>query len=217
MPRIAFIVFALSFLSTTALARKGPKAPRVPSSEERKKQSVTADAQPFTLFLGTVGQGFTSGAAVGQFLTSDTVVRATARSGKSCLYERCSYVETSASITVQHFVANSFFLEGGAMFQNNIYHRVPWGSTSWQTDDNHYTYSAETYGGTIALGNQWQFDSFTIGVRWVQVYQAAFARRSKVHADTAGHPVGREQKERLRALEHETKFYLPSLALGFSF
>lgn len=215
MNRVAIILLGLSCLASPAFARKGPKPPRLPSSEERKSQAFTFEAQPFTLFLGTVGAGFTSGASVGHYVDADTVVRATARSGKSCIYERCAYVETTASATLQRFLGNSFFLEGGLMVQNNVYHKV-YEEYGAHTYDNHFTYSAETYGGTVALGNQWQFASFTLGVRWLQIAQGVFSRKSRIVAD-GDEDVGQAQKDRLADLEHETKFYLPSLTLGVSF
>ncbi len=44
------LLVALMFLtSTAAFARKGPKTPRIPSSEERKDKTYTLDAQPLTL------------------------------------------------------------------------------------------------------------------------------------------------------------------------
>ncbi len=156
--------------------------------------------------------------AAGTYLDSDLIARVTLRGGKSCLEERCSHVENSASVTLQKFVANSFFVEAGGMAQRSIYHMTAYDNGAWRYDrDYGYTYSAQTAGGTFALGNQWQYGDFTLGVRWVQIYQAAFSREGKVHADRDGRTVGKSQKDQLRKLEREFKLYLPSLALGLSF
>jgi hypothetical protein len=216
-PFITTTLLACLIVSAPAFAG-GARPPRTPSSEERNDKSFTVDAQPLTLFTGGVGEGFTQGFSTGMFWEPNTILRATVRGGKSCLGARCAYIERSAALTAQKFVGNSFFVEAGAMAQRNIYHPVDNNYFSGDKRAYHFTYNAETWGGTFAIGNQWQWRGFTLGFRWISIYTPLFSASSSVHADAPErYSIEKSEEDQLEALESETKVYFASLAVGASF
>lgn len=217
MRRTVGVLLILACMTEPALARdKKPRPPRTPSSEERKSKSYTVEGQPLTLFVSTVNGGSTSGGSAGIFVDADTILRGTLRGGRSCLEARCSYVESSGSITVQRFLDNSLFLEAGFMTQRNIFHHVSYDG-DYEKYDSGFTYTVNTFGPTVALGNQWQWGTFTLGVRWVQAYRPWTSRGTTEHQDDPNAQRGENQRLTRRALEHEKKLYLPSISLGYAF
>lgn len=213
--RATLIVLALaSFVSAPAFA-KAPKKPRVPSAVERQGKAYTVDAQPLTLSVGAVGAATVTGGSVGAYLGPHLIARATYRAGESCLEERCAYVERAASVTLQQFVSNSFFVEVGLMTQRNTYHPVYDYYSSTSERDATFTYDAETRGATVSIGNQWQWKSFTLGARWGQYYRPLQSVSSKLEED--GNAAGSEEKMIREKMQAEQKLYLPSLLIGTSF
>ncbi len=218
------LIWAMLLASTTAFAEKNDrpepegKAPRRSSAEEREGKHYTVDLQPVTLFVGSISPGATSGASFGTFVRPDLIARVTARGGSSCDGGRCAYVERTLSFTAQKFVTNSFFIEPGLGIQRNIYHPEDRDPFAGEKRKYHFTYTVENWGALFGIGNQWQWGAFTLGARWVTAFQSVFSREAKIHEDSPESVQKDDQeKEKLRDLQDETKLYLASLGLGWSF
>ncbi len=218
------LIWAFLLASSTALAAKNDKAapegkpPRRTSAEERDGKQYTVDFQPVTPFVGTVSPGVTSGASFGAFVRPDLIARFTARGGSSCAGGRCAYVERTVSFTAQKFLTNSFFIEPGLGIQRIIYHPEDRDPFAGEKRKYHFTYNVENWGALFGLGNQWQWGAFTLGARWVSAFQSVFSREAKIHEDSPkSFQKDDQEKAQLRDLQDETKLYLASLALGWSF
>ncbi len=215
-PVTLFLVLVAILTAPSALARQ--KTPSIPSATERQGKDGTWDYEPASIFIGD-HSGIATGGSLGVYLSPDQIVRATYRTSKSCLEVRCSYVDDALSLTVQQFVANSFFVEIGLAEQVAVEHPVDSGEYDSISDrDSAFTYRVETRGFVFSIGNQWQWKSFTLGARWGMDYQPLQVQKASVTADRANeYPAGPNERRHLVRLGKEGKLFIPSLMIGTSF
>jgi hypothetical protein len=217
------LLLGLLLLSGVAFGKDdAPAKPkRPPSSEERKHLAYTLQFQPIVPFFAEVSAGVASGVSIGQFVDPNTIVHLRYQAGESCFFEdRCAFVERATTISGQFFVGNSFFLEGGASMHRDTYHPVDNDYDLFDSDARkyHFTYEVETWGPVFALGNQWQFRSFTIGARWFGLYQPLFTRTSRIQEDSPEkYQKSRDEKDELKKVENQAHTYLAMMSLGWSF
>ncbi|MBC7370100.1 MAG: hypothetical protein H7326_00955 [Bdellovibrionaceae bacterium] len=69
----------------------------------------------------------------------------------------------SLGIQFKKFVANSFYFKTGLDYQAIDY------SYNLYSND-YYGFKGNTLGATFSIGNQWQFENFTLGCDWVGIF-----------------------------------------------
>jgi hypothetical protein len=216
--KIAIVMLAAlaSLVAGPALARSDkPKTPRTPSSEERKTKEYTINAEPLLLSTTSDHTVAGAGASVGVFLDPDLIVRATYRGGSGGEV----YSHNEAVVSAQQFLSNSFFVEVGVMRRVAVEHGPETEEyVLWDEREHAFTYDVATAGGLLAIGNQWQWGSFTLGARWAMGYFPARTLKAKITEDEpAKYRTSNAERKRLEELKVQGEYYLPALIVGWSF
>jgi hypothetical protein len=214
---VAGLAVALTCLSAApALARSSkPKAPRTPSSEERKTKEYTINVEPLLVSSSNDHSVTGMGASVGMFLDPDLIVRATYRGG----FGTSAFSQNEKAVSAQLFLTNSFFVEAGVMRRIVIDHGPEMEEyEDPSARDEAFTYNVDTVGGLVAIGNQWQWGAFTLGARWAMGYAPRQARKATItENDPETFRTGENERDRLESLKVQGEYYLPALIVGWSF
>lgn len=132
------------------------------SAFHRLDKSYTVQAHLFGFGPGPVsGHGLTAGI----YLSPDQVVQFETYGGQSEWYNATgSRVESrTLGVYFKQFSGNSFYFKGGVDYttvnQTYIY--------SWTTTESGYSYRGSKFAATFVIGNQWQWERFTIGCDWL--------------------------------------------------
>ena len=146
------------------------------SSSNRLDKSFTLLASP--IGLGP-SQNAEAGLVAGIFISPKTLIQLEAGDGNTS--EGFSFFGTStvkshtssASIAIKHFVGNSFYVKGGVDNRRINYsesYKSTWnlfGTPS--TYEDNVTFEAESWSASVVIGNQWQWENFTLGCDWVGI------------------------------------------------
>lgn len=136
----------------------------VASEQNRSDKRFTATFQ----FFGTgPNRTLDKAVAVGYFLQPNLVLILEGSRGKE--YELDLFDDTEAAgksigIHIKHFVGNSFYYRGGFDYREIEY---SYADDFFTTESR--TFDAKSWGATFNIGNQWQWDNFTLGCDWVGV------------------------------------------------
>ena len=140
------------------------------SEDNRVDKKFTAHA-----ILVAVGPslGFSNGASVGMFIDHNSLVDLEYVSGRPENWYGSFFtdyeIETkSFGVHYKKFVSNTFYFRIGADYRQIDYrHTYRNFLTSATYSENKF--SGDSIAGTIVIGNQWQFENFTLGCDWFGV------------------------------------------------
>lgn len=157
-----------------------------------------------------------SGAAFGYFHTSDDIffLELTKGSADSALASWNGYfnIDTkSVGVHWKHFTGNSFYLNTGLDFRSVDYEYS--NSVTATTSEFEATSTALSF----AIGNQWQWDNFTMGCDWVGVSVPLTDDISKASITTGSTFEEDEFREDQKLFSEETHIQLLRFYLGASF
>ena len=107
----------------------------------------------------------------------------------------------SIGIQFKQFVANSFYFKTGVDYQVIDF------SYSYFSSD-YYTFKGSTLGASFSIGNQWQFENFTLGCDWVGIFLPVASNTTK-DVVTANSTYSRTESD------SEQKRYLKDSSLQF--
>lgn len=145
-------------------ARRGSRGQQQGSSEQsRLDKSYQVNAQVFGVgpSLASV-----SGVQFGIFIDPNSLVLFEVTSGSSSASNFASTYKIKASsigIHYKHFVSNSFYWRGGMDYRTAT---VDYEDT-WFTAGNLRSFDGTSFALNFQIGNQWQWENFTMGVDWV--------------------------------------------------
>ena len=160
-----FVLLVLN-LSLTAQAQEITEMGYSESHRQNKKYSLTA--QPAG--LGPVGI-YSNAITFGYFLNPKSIVEVEYLEGKNFvflgdLFDRLRYKVQSFGVYYKLFFSNTFYGRFGANSRIVDYHSD---SDNWLSGNSTETYDfrGHAFNATFSLGNQWQWENFTLGCEWV--------------------------------------------------
>ncbi|MFS4458159.1 hypothetical protein [Bdellovibrio sp. HCB2-146] len=171
MIRALFVAAVLPLIALSAhaqetvIVQKRSAVVEESSSEHNrmgKKYVVAAQ-----LFGVGVAQGSGQGVVAGYHLDRNTVVQLEVLSGvrKDGIFENYELKTNSVGIHAKKFVSNSFYVNGGLDYSTIKYDNDYIFTTSSNKDA--YGFEATMLSAGFVIGNQWQWESFTLGCDWV--------------------------------------------------
>lgn len=204
-------------MAQPAAAARAPRPPRTPSAVEREHVNATINFEPIGLLSGNY-LGFVTGISAGLFLNPNLVLRGTIRTSKSCLGIRCSYGYDAIGVSAQSFISNSGFVEGGLLHEQNIMHLIDNNDYDGHTS-REYGFSYRTVNSSImlAIGQQWQWHSFTLGARWAALSFPVINQVAELKTLDPQYSVSAEETHTLDRLKAAHHWVLANLILGWSF
>ncbi|MBX2995101.1 MAG: hypothetical protein KF681_09770 [Bdellovibrionaceae bacterium] len=173
------IIALLTLISSVSFAqqplRPDSATPGAASARHVGRSEQNRADKKFQVTAQIVGLGpsiiSSSGLQGSMFLdpNSQIMIEATSGSGRPLLnglfgsdYE---YRASSFGVHYKRFVANSFYWRGGVDYRTSS---VDYKYTSWVGNpDSTYKFSGNSVALNFQIGNQWQFDGFTLGCDWV--------------------------------------------------
>lgn len=115
--------------------------------------------------------GNTTGIKVSYFLSRNSQIGLSVDSVKKDRYEgsflfRQGYASTGVELSFKQFFGNSFYLTSGLRHQNIT---VSDSNRSIFYEEDYYAWEAKgnRSSALLAIGNQWQWENFTMGVDWI--------------------------------------------------
>ncbi|MNL13349.1 hypothetical protein D3C87_1342530 [compost metagenome] len=106
-----------------------------------------------------------SGVTAGAFINRNSQVLANYSwnaSDRTCIGAiNCDLEDKFASVAFKRFVSNTFYMQGGASHHTISY------TESNSNGDIEFGYDATITTADFAIGNQWNFNGFTLGCDWV--------------------------------------------------
>ncbi|RYZ87641.1 MAG: hypothetical protein EOP04_11245, partial [Proteobacteria bacterium] len=151
---------------------------------ERPDSSVSnRNGKSFSLVANLFGispsSSLEQGVSLSKFLSRDTLVQLDFGDGNTNLggdilsnYKTVAHT-SSTSLGVKHFVGNSFYVRGGVDYRHvnyysrNVYSSTFFGTTT--TSESVVEMNANSFSGSVVIGNQWQWENFTLGCDWFGV------------------------------------------------
>ena len=108
-----------------------------------------------------------TGLSAGLFINRNSQVLATyswSQSNRTCVgFENCDIKDNFVGLAYKRFVSNSFYMQAGA-----THHTIKYDESNG-SNDVMFGYDATVTTADFAVGNQWNFDGFTIGCDWVSI------------------------------------------------
>lgn len=152
------------------------------SQANRAQKTIVVTLQP--IGFGPI-PAFSSGFTVGYFQSPDLILQLEATSGfrlnytSSAQKDENGYGSSTSSIAwtsefqavavgahAKYFVGNSFYVKGGLDYrsvrQADIHTNVGNSASSYTIE-----FTGQALSAALALGNQWQFSYFTLGIDWI--------------------------------------------------
>lgn len=172
---------------------KTPKKKKTHSGKEivPKNESVEEDSSEFhrqeltaSIVVEPVGfapyPGF--GFAGGYYLTPDDLVEFSYHSA-SLDFTLFKLESTMAEVRLKHWFGNSFYVNGGLGLRS-LKASVTLEPLTGTTD---YTSSAtaSSFGGSLVIGNRWQWETFTMGCDWIGFFVPLSTTEAKVTAPSS--------------------------------
>ena len=200
---IALIPFA--FVSAHAqenvIVQKQPTVLSENSSEaNRLGKKVVIGAQVLGMgLLGASGQGL----ALGYHFDRNTVAQLEFFSGVrknnlDSIFDNYEAKVNSLSLHVKKFLANSFYVKGGIDYSTVKYNNKYIFTSSANKDA--YGFEGNMVSASILIGNQWQWENFTLGCDWVGITLPISNQVTSEFSDTTVASNARYNKEDQEAL-----------------
>lgn len=114
-----------------------------------------------------VTNGTGQGVIAGHHLDRNTVVQMELVSGtrNDDIFESFELKTTAIGLHAKKFLANSFYINGGLDYINLKYDNKYIFNSSGVDDA--YGFEANVWAASFTIGNQWQWESFTLGCDWI--------------------------------------------------
>jgi hypothetical protein len=165
------------------------------------------------------GMAFSMGGNFGWYIDTDSVVQIEITIGNSSygdpFFERKTIRVGTLGAVYKEFVGNSFYLAGGGLYKT-----VEFG---WEKDelfqigDSRGSFKGNSIMATFAIGNQWQWDGFTMGCDWVGIAAPLYSKTTSTdRTDLATEDYGKLDDEEQRQLK-DIQLYGLRLYVGASF
>lgn len=166
------------------------------AAREGKKAWVGAELIGLTFFP-------VSGVRGGYFVNPDLVVQGAYATGEATLGS-LKFTKTVAEVGAKQFFGNSFYVDGNLAYEN------------FAIDTEIGTASAKgsvtSTGLSAHIGNQWQWDGFTMGCDWLGYFAALSSEAKMKGSSVADDELEEEEKNASENLGggsiHLTRFYL---------
>lgn len=171
----ALVLFVSCFLKTLdAIAKVSESRSKAEIYEryEKPDTSSLAQRQGKVGYLSVQPLGFavfpvpSIGLNGGFYLDSNRLVQIEASRGK-LPFDFFAIDAESLGVNLKYFVGNSFYLKGGGAYRTIAINNVECAACS--PGFNRNWGSAKTIAGEFAIGNQWQWENFTLGCDWIGV------------------------------------------------
>jgi hypothetical protein len=156
---------------TKKITSKDTPVPSDISEDNREDKKYLITATP----LG-IGLGFITGITGGYYLNPHTIVGGRIENHSLDLkiygYEFFSAQTKSAGGFVKYFMGNSFYIDAGLSANITEFTVKNIGYTSEKGFYEYRQHEKWQHGGLdLAIGNQWQWEHFTLGTDWIGIYQ----------------------------------------------
>jgi hypothetical protein len=217
---LACLVAMIASPALAAESSMSMEAPRSSSAENRLDKNVSLLVSPVGVGPATLAE---QGGILGVFLTPKTILQlelsAGNTSGNAFLFSGNEYKihSQTASLAVKRFMGNSFYFRLGADYRQLNYAEKYESSISWFGEERYkenFEFNADSWAGSLVIGNQWQFESFTIGCDW---FGAALPFANTVKSETYSSNGGDAASVK-KSLEDEKKHRLNDVAyMGLRF
>jgi hypothetical protein len=183
------IALLLLFSSALAFAEEGSVSLKLDDEIETESASgssaVNRRDKEFILVASPFGVGPSgmpeAGVSIGRYLTPSTIAQLELGTGNnndnndSWGFSNSSRNVTtnSASVNVKHFVSNSFYVKGG-LDHRSVDYEYNYGNTFLGLGNpngprSSYSFNGDSWSTSFAIGNQWQWENFTLGCDWIGV------------------------------------------------
>jgi len=168
------LIAVSAFASDGSMSMEGGGDRHTTSSENRQSKSFSIIASPVEIGPSSTLE---QGAAIGIFLTPKNILMLEGSDGNTNVTgwglldnDSVKIHSSSASVAWKHFVGNSFYVKTSVDYRQINYHydyaNVVLGIGSSTDPRSNYEFNGSSVAGSFAVGNQWQFNSFTIGCDW---------------------------------------------------
>ena len=167
----AQLTFAAAAEENLSIIAK-PKAIYEDSSEyNRMNKSYQISAQLFGANpTATTGGGL----SVGYFLDRNSMIMADVTSGRTgdnnLFLDNYDVTGTSFGLHYKRFFGNSFYARVG-LDQRHIDYKYNYDGIFVSDYDSSMKFTADSLGASIVIGNQWQWENFTMGCDWIGATQ----------------------------------------------
>jgi hypothetical protein len=182
----------LVFASVSAMASEGNISMDV---DTHRSSTMERQDKKFTMVASPVGVGpsmnFEQGAAAGIFINPKTILQLefgdgnTSEGGWFLSNDQTKIHSDSATIAIKHFTGNSFYVKGGIDYRriNYAYTYSNFALFGGNLNDpqSSYEFNASSFTGSIVIGNQWQWEGFTLGCDWFGI---AMPFASTIHSES---------------------------------
>ena len=157
-----------SALAATSQEVAGESAANRVEVRERSSEHYRMD-KDFELTFSPVSLGgfalTNSGVTAGAFINRNSQVLASYSwnaTDRTCINGiNCDLEDKFASVAFKRFVSNTFYMQGGATHHTITY------TESDSYGDIEFGFDAKITTADFAIGNQWNFNGFTLGCDWV--------------------------------------------------
>ena len=161
--KLSILLIAVTLFSSFCFAQTIEREENSQLRRQTKKWVVTGQV----LGLGPIPGTTSSGSAAGYFIEPDLIISVEAIGGKSLatFFDFFSYRQVrfnSTGVHLKSFLGNSFYVKGGV-----DYNRFSMDySYSFLSSTGSHGFESEFVTSAVTIGNQWQFDHFTLGCDW---------------------------------------------------
>lgn len=207
------------------LAANDSRQQRSPSGKSVVEQgeTVVRDSSEFSregkrVFIGYEAFGLnplaSTGFMAGMYLSPDSIVDLSWTNGK---FEWLGFEMKSTAIAVRYksFNGNSFYWRAGGMFRTYEYDASYYDLSSAQTSNGTVKISAT--GLDLGIGNQWQWDTFSLGCDWIGAFIAVTGSSSVSRAAGATDAWYDKEVSDAKSISKKGNLQLLRFYLGVSF
>lgn len=200
---------ALATTSENVIVIERPKAVYQDSSEyNRMNKQYLLSLQAFGINpTGMAGGGLTAG----MYLDRNSILFAevTNNANQSTFFGSDYNIKgTSVGVHYKRFVGNSFYVRAGADYRTVDY-KYKYSSFVSSNFDSESSFIGESLAASLVIGNQWQWENFTLGCDWIGV-TAPFS--SKIKEDRFGGAT--DSYDRSRQERDKKHFVTDTIAQG---
>lgn len=195
-----------------AAAEPAEHASGAATSEDNRHHKVAA------LFIEPIGFTFTpvKGIRGEFFLGADNMLDASyVVSGKVGFFD-WGYEKTVIDVKFKHFLTNTFYVDGGlGIEQYKVTYDVK--QTGSLTTYKTLSGTASNFGGEVHVGNQWQWEGFSLGCDWAGYFFALSKSFSAGSADGVDATDKASQESMLKGIVNAGSAHLVRLYAGWAF
>ncbi len=180
-----FLVLMLSVVCTNVFADETPvvvvpkptediNTGHITSAENRKNKSYFLAGQVAGVGPSESYDNLGSSLFGGLYIDPNSLVLLDYTKGYGptlCLWCSESIKTNSVGLSYKHFTANTFYFRAGA-----DYRTVDYSYLSSSNSSNQYKFKGESVTASFSIGNQWQWENFTLGCDWVGYSLPVYSR-----------------------------------------